>query len=150
MNVLLQSTVAVKAVEDRMLPAPWLNPWQRVQESGLLTADQVRAVHARIAGVNPADLTRRINQIQLRLTELSRDKTEAMTTSRHLNMATLEASIRRLQTTKWPQASRSPYVRHQTNSRAHFSVRHLASPRHTTDNREVVSHKVQSHQADTL
>jgi predicted DNA-binding transcriptional regulator AlpA len=75
-------------------------PWQRVQESGLLTAEQVRAAHARIAGVNPADLTRRINQIQLQLTELSRDKTEAMTTSRHLNMASLEASIRRLQTTK--------------------------------------------------
>ena len=75
-------------------------PWQRVQESGLLTAEQVRAAHERIAGVNPADLTRRINQIQLQLTELSRDKTEAMTTSRHLNMASLETSIRRLQTTK--------------------------------------------------
>lgn len=74
-------------------------PWQRVQESGLLTAEQVRAAHTRIAGVNPADLTRRINQIQLRLTELSRNKTEAMTASRHLNMASLEASIRRLQTT---------------------------------------------------
>ena len=74
-------------------------PWQRVQESGLLTVEQVRAAHKRIAGINPADLTRRINQIQLRLTELSRDKTEAMTTSRHLNMASLETSIRRLQTT---------------------------------------------------
>ena len=71
-----------------------------MQESGLLTAEQVRGAHARIAGVNPADLTRRINQIQLRLTELSRDKTEAMTTSRHLNTAPLETSIRRLQTTK--------------------------------------------------
>ena len=75
-------------------------PWQRVQESGLLTAEQLRVAHARIAGVNPADLTRRINQIQLRLTELSRDKTEAMTTSRYLNIASLEASIRRLQITK--------------------------------------------------
>lgn len=71
-----------------------------MQESGLLTAEQVCAADARIAGVNPADLSRRINQIQLRLTELSRDRTEAMTTSRHLNMASLEASIRRLQTTK--------------------------------------------------
>ncbi len=75
-------------------------PWQRVQESSLLTAEQLRVAHARIAGVNPADLTRRINQIQLRLTELSRNKTETMTTSRHLNMASLETSIRRLQTTK--------------------------------------------------
>jgi len=75
-------------------------PWQRVQESGLLTAEQANTVHARIAGVNPADLTRRINHIQLQLTELSRNKTQAMTTSRHLNMASLETSIRRLQTTK--------------------------------------------------
>lgn len=75
-------------------------PWQRVQESGLLPAEQASAVQARIAGVNPADLTRRITQIQLRLTELSRDKTEAMTASRNLDMASLETSIRRLQTTK--------------------------------------------------
>jgi hypothetical protein len=79
-------------------------PWQRVQESGLLTAEQLRVAHARIARANPADLTRQINQIQLLLTELSRNKTETMTTSRHLNMASLEASIRRLQTTKKPQA----------------------------------------------
>jgi hypothetical protein len=78
-------------------------PWQRVQESGILGAAQARAAHARIAGVNPADLTRRINQVQPRLTDLPRDKTDAMTTSRHLNMASLEASIRRLQTTKRPQ-----------------------------------------------
>jgi hypothetical protein len=75
-------------------------PWQRVQESGLLTAEQLRVAHERIAGVNPADLTRGINQIQIQLTELSRNKTEAMTASRHLNMASLEGSIRRLQTTK--------------------------------------------------
>lgn len=75
-------------------------PWLRVQQSGLLTAEQARTVQARVAGVNPADLTRRINQIQLQLIELSRDKTEAMTASRHLDMASLEPSIRRLQTTK--------------------------------------------------
>ena len=75
-------------------------PWQRVLNSGLLTAEQATAVQDRIAGVNPADLTRRINQIQLQLIELSRDKTEAMTARRHLDMASLEPSIRRLQTTK--------------------------------------------------
>lgn len=75
-------------------------PWQRVQDSGLLTAERLRVAHSRIAGVNPADLTRGINQIQLRLTELSRNKTETMPASRHLNMASLEASIRRLETTK--------------------------------------------------
>lgn len=75
-------------------------PWQRVRGSGVLTDEQANLVQARIAGVNPADLTRRINQIQLRLTELSQAKTEAMITSRHLDMASLETSIRRLQTTK--------------------------------------------------
>jgi len=75
-------------------------PWQRVLDSGLLDDEQTLAVQARIAGVNPADLTRQINAIQLRLIELSRDKTDAMTASRHLDMASLEPSIRRLQTTK--------------------------------------------------
>lgn len=28
-------------------------PWQRVQKSGILTAEEVRAAHAQIAGVNP-------------------------------------------------------------------------------------------------
>lgn len=75
-------------------------PWQRVRDSGLLTDEQTRAAQNRIAGVNPADLTRRINQIQLKLIELSQGKTEAMIASRHLDMASLEPSIRRLQTTK--------------------------------------------------
>ncbi|MFG3398895.1 DDE-type integrase/transposase/recombinase [Streptomyces parvus] len=75
-------------------------PWLRVLDSGLLTDEDAAAVQARIAGVNPADLTRRINQIQLRLIELSRDKTEALATARGLDMASLEPSIRRLQTTK--------------------------------------------------
>jgi hypothetical protein len=83
----------------RLYDAP-RTPWQRVLESGLLGAAQVHAVQARIDGVNPADLTRRINQIQLLLIDLSRDRTEAMTASRHLDMASLEPSIRRLQTTK--------------------------------------------------
>jgi hypothetical protein len=75
-------------------------PWQRVLDSGVLNTEQAHAVQARVVGVNPADLTRQINQIQLRLIELSQGKTEAMTTSRHLDMASLEPSIRRLQTTK--------------------------------------------------
>ena len=75
-------------------------PWQRVLDSELLTQDKVAIVRARIDGVNPANLTRRINQIQMRLIELSKGKTEAMATSRNLDMASLEPSIRRLQTTK--------------------------------------------------
>lgn len=75
-------------------------PWQRVLASGVLTDEQAAAVYERIAGVNPADLTRRINQIQHELTELARAKTAALTASRHLDMASLQPSIRRLQTTK--------------------------------------------------
>lgn len=75
-------------------------PWLRVKASGLLSAEQEKAVEERIAGVNPADLTRRITTIQSRLTDLARDKTEAMAVTRHLDMASLEPSIRRLQQTQ--------------------------------------------------
>lgn len=75
-------------------------PWLRVLDSGLLTDAQAAAVKARVEGINPADLTRQINRIQLRLIELSQDKTEALATARGLDMASLEPSIRRLQTTR--------------------------------------------------
>jgi hypothetical protein len=74
-------------------------PWKRVIASGTLTPEQIRTVQARIAGINP-DLTRQITHIQLRLTELSRGKTQALTSSRHLDLASLKPSIDRLQTTK--------------------------------------------------
>ncbi|KAB1941317.1 transposase family protein [Brevibacterium linens ATCC 9172] len=73
-------------------------PWRRVLDSGLLTDDQVTAISRRVDGVNPADLTRQINQIQMRLIELSKSKTEAMAASRHLDMASLKPSMNRLQT----------------------------------------------------
>ncbi|AZT95441.1 transposase [Brevibacterium aurantiacum] len=73
-------------------------PWRRVLDSGLLTDDQVTAISERVDGVNPADLTRQINQIQMRLIELSKSKTEAMAASRHLDMASLKPSMNRLQT----------------------------------------------------
>lgn len=75
-------------------------PWQRVQASGILTDEQTAETAARIKGVNPAGLTRQINQIQLRLIELSRSKTEAMAAARGLDLASLNTSIRRLQTNK--------------------------------------------------
>jgi len=75
-------------------------PWQRVIESALLNKQQIRVIKTRIARINPGDLTRQINHIQARLTELSQAKTEAMTASRHLDMAPLASSIRRLQTTE--------------------------------------------------
>lgn len=69
--------------------------------------EQTNTVQARIASINPADLTRQTNQIQLRLTELSQGKTEALTTSRHLDMASLKPSIHRLQTTKMTESPRA-------------------------------------------
>lgn len=68
--------------------------------SGILTDEQTTSVAARIEGVNPADLTRQINKIQLRLIELSQHKTKAMAASRGLDMTSLKPSIRRLTTTK--------------------------------------------------
>lgn len=75
-------------------------PWQRVLASGILTDEQTTSVAARIEGINPADLTRQINKIQLRLIELSQHKTKAMAASRGLDMTSLKPSIRRLTTTK--------------------------------------------------
>lgn len=75
-------------------------PWQRVQASGILSAEQATALATRIDGINPADLTRQINRIQLRLIDLSQHKTEALAASRGLDMTSLQPSIRRLQTTK--------------------------------------------------
>ena len=75
-------------------------PWQRVKASGVLTDTRQAAVEQRIAGVNPADLTRQINHIQTRLIELARDKTQALANTRHLDMASLTQSIQRLTTTK--------------------------------------------------
>jgi hypothetical protein len=74
-------------------------PWQRVQDIGLLADQQIAAISSRIEGVSPADLTRQINHIQQQLTELAKAKTQAMSAARHLDMATLEPSIHRLQTT---------------------------------------------------
>ena len=88
---------AVNGRRKRLYDAP-RTPWQRVRDCGVLTDEHINAVQGRIAGVNPANLTRRINHTQLRLTELSQAKTEAMIVSRHLNMASLETSIRRLPT----------------------------------------------------
>src|SRR5690606_41115173 len=77
-----------------------LTPWLRVLDSKLLTNEQAALVEARITGINPADLTRQINKIQLRLIELSQDKTEALATARGLDMASLGPSIRRRHTTR--------------------------------------------------
>jgi hypothetical protein len=53
-------------------------PWQRLQASGVLDAQQLSTVAARIQGINPADLTRQINTIQMRLLDLAKTKTETL------------------------------------------------------------------------
>jgi len=75
-------------------------PWQRVQEAGILSPSESAHVQSRIEGVNPADLTRQINRLQIRLIELSQGKTEALSKTHQLNMTSLEASINRLQLSK--------------------------------------------------
>ncbi len=75
-------------------------PWQRVLDAEILTDAQITEAQGRVTGVNPADLTRQINQIQSRLTAISRTKTEALAAGKPLDLASLEPSINRLATTK--------------------------------------------------
>jgi hypothetical protein len=71
-------------------------PWQRLQASELLDAQQLSEVAARIEGINPADLTRQINTIQMRLLDLAKTKTEALAAARHIDLEALDRSINRL------------------------------------------------------
>lgn len=71
-------------------------PWQRVQDADILTDDQIATVEQRIAGVNPADLTRQINQIRSDLTRIAKAKTEALAAGKPLDLESLQASINRM------------------------------------------------------
>ena len=71
-------------------------PWQRLHSSGVLDAQQLSAVAARIEDINPADLTRQINTIQMQLLDLAKAKTEALAAARHLDLQALQPSINRL------------------------------------------------------
>ena len=75
-------------------------PWQRLQAADVLDNQQLSAVQARIEGINPADLTRQINAIQMQLLDLAKDKTEALAAARHLDLQALQPSINRLTKTK--------------------------------------------------
>lgn len=83
----------------RVYDAP-ATPWQRVEDAGILTDAQIAAVEARIHGVNPADLTRQINEIQTQLTNVARTKTEAIAAGQPLNLESLQPSINRLNNKK--------------------------------------------------
>ncbi len=71
-------------------------PWQRLQATGLLDTQQLSAMAARIDGINPADLTRQINAIQLQLLDLDKAKTDALAAARHIDLEALQPSINRL------------------------------------------------------
>jgi hypothetical protein len=71
-------------------------PWQRMQDSGVLDTQQLSNVAARIEGINPADLTRQINAIQMQLLDLAKAKTEALAAARHIDLEALQPSINRL------------------------------------------------------
>jgi hypothetical protein len=84
-------------------------PWQRVLAAGTLTDDQIANATARVQGVNPADLTRQINQIQTQLTTTARAKTEALTAAKPLDLKALQPSINRLTpTTRKPSRAQHP------------------------------------------
>lgn len=71
-------------------------PYQRLQASAILDAQQLSAVAARIDGINPADLTRQINAIQMQLLDLAKAKTETLAAARHIDLQALQPSINRL------------------------------------------------------
>lgn len=71
-------------------------PWQRLQVSGVLDTHQLLPIAARIEGINPADLTRQINAIQMQLLEMAKAKTEALAATRHIDLQALQPSINRL------------------------------------------------------
>jgi hypothetical protein len=82
-------------------------PWQRVQEFGIVDAQQLSATAVRIDGINPADLTRQINALQMRLLDLAQAKTEALAAARHIDLEALQPSIDRLTQAKLRKPSRA-------------------------------------------
>jgi hypothetical protein len=54
-------------------------PYQRVIDSGILTAEKAAEFATLFEATNPAELTRKITAIQTRLIALAKDKTEAVT-----------------------------------------------------------------------
>jgi hypothetical protein len=71
-------------------------PWQRLQTSDMRDTQQLSNLAVRIEGINPADLTRQINAIQMQLLDLAKAKTEALAAARHIDLEALQPSINRL------------------------------------------------------
>jgi hypothetical protein len=62
----------------------------------MLDAQHLSVVAARANGINPADLTRQINAIQMQLLDLAKAMAEALAATRHVDPAALQPSINRL------------------------------------------------------
>ncbi|MGB3827141.1 MAG: transposase family protein [Ornithinimicrobium sp.] len=75
-------------------------PWQRVQTWGILDPNQLATATRRVEGINPADLTRQITSLQMKLIDLAQAKTQALQAARGLDMTSLKPSINRLTQTK--------------------------------------------------
>ena len=71
-------------------------PWQRVLDTAILTDSQITDARGRAQDINPADLTRQINQVQACLTATARSKTEALAAAKPLVLKSLQPSINRL------------------------------------------------------
>jgi hypothetical protein len=67
-----------------------------LQASDMLDAQHLSVVAARANGINPADLTRQINAIQMQLLDLAKAMAEALAATRHVDPAALQPSINRL------------------------------------------------------
>jgi Integrase core domain len=92
-------TTAADGRKKRIYDKP-ATPWQRLQASGVLDTQQLSLVAARIDRINPADLTRRINAIQMQLLDLAKTQTEALAAAHHVDLTALQPSINRLAKTK--------------------------------------------------
>lgn len=81
--------------KKRIYDAP-ATPWQRVKDSNIVDSQNLSEIEGRIEGINPADLTRRINAVQMQLLDLAQAKTEALVAARHVDLEALQPSINRL------------------------------------------------------
>lgn len=76
-------------------------PWQRVQASGVLDETERSTMAAQVKGINPADLTRQINAVQMQLLDLGPGQDRGARRS----PACRSGSIASRQSTDWPRRS---------------------------------------------
>ena len=68
----------------------------RCKRSNTVDEQHLSKITARIEGINPGELTRQINAIQMQLLDLAKTTTEALGAARHLDLQALQPSINRL------------------------------------------------------